>query len=197
MGELKIAKNKAIEILQQRIDDLGGWPTPNEHGWISRTAQDVNEIFVGIPGIKRVHEIESLKYAPNGEWSKRGKAYLLSYIAFIKDYVTDEVAQRTNSIKTYQKEYLALLTKYNALSEKHVDLEKSYFEAADLVGSQSQIIEELESSMLQLNNFSLKKLKQIIGSLPWGDLGKLWALIVFIFLAGVTIGIALNKLHLV
>jgi hypothetical protein len=193
MGDLRINKNKAIDILVKRIADLDAYDV-DEKVWCSRTSQDLQTIFSGMGAIKRSHEVEALKYATAGTWKNTGKGYLNSYIDYINDHIPDSVVVE---LRNFEKEFMQ---QQQIAVDLNIKLKRSEAEAfkldqqlkektGEISVLEKQII-SLQNNIFQTENINALKLWNLFFNLP----GKLQlSFVAFLVLVG-TGGYYLGKI---
>jgi hypothetical protein len=180
---LKIPKDKAIQILRQRIAELSEHSfTPK--AWKDKTENDLKEIFplgstqwLQISTIQFDTYITSDKQRVLQEGKDTGRRLLNSYIEFIENY--SEIAEQRQAIKesNYQDKYNKLLGKWNELApqwnellEKHQSvLGENNAKDETIEGLQNEIV-QITKNTVQFDNISVGKVFKAIKNLPIGQL---------------------------
>jgi predicted nuclease with TOPRIM domain len=187
---LKIPNNKAIEILQKRIGELGSFDFQPKV-WKDKTQNDLKEIFslgdtkwVQVSGINFTTYITSEKDQVMRDGKVQARQLLESYIEQIQEYSKIQEEREVIEENNYKKKYSDLLTEWNELVPSYNSLLKEkdqLFEVIDSkdveIGNGNDEIERLRKNTVQLDNISLKRLFSLITNLP---LGQIIALIVVV-----------------
>jgi hypothetical protein len=198
---LKIPKNKAIQILRQRIAELSEYNF-NPKAWKDKTENDLREIFpVGSMQWLQISTIQfdtfvtSDKQRVLQEGKDTGQRLLNSYIDFIENY--SEIAEQRQLIteNNYQDKYNKLLSEWNELVPQWNELLKKHQAILAEGEAKKEQIENLNSEIVQIksntfqfDNISVGKVLKAIKNLPVGQLiaviGFLIAIIVGSFKLG-------------
>jgi len=198
---LKIPKNKAIQILRQRIAELSEYNF-NPKAWKDKTENDLREIFpigsmqwLQISTIQFDTFITSDKQRVLQEGKDTGQRLLSSYIDFIENY--SEIAEQKQLIteNNYQDKYNKLLSEWNELVPQWNELLKKHQAVLAEGEAKNEQIENLNNEIVQIknntvqfDNISVGKVLKAIKNLPVGQLiaviGFLVAIIVGSFKLG-------------
>lgn len=198
---LKIPKDKAIQILRQRIAELSEYNF-NPKAWKDKTENDLREIFpigsmqwLQISTIQFDTFITSDKQRVLQEGKDTGRRLVNSYIDFIENY--SEIAEQRQLIteNNYQEKYNKLLSEWNDLVPQWNDLLKKHQTTLAESESKNEQIENLNTGIIQIknntvqfDNISVGKVLKAIKNLPVGQLiaviGFLIAMIVGSFKLG-------------
>jgi len=178
--KLLIPKERAIQILQDRIADLHAHEF-NAEAWRERTVLDLKEIFplgstqyIKIQFLRFDTFITADKYKVMLEAQKTAEEILKSYIEFINEY--SKVAEEKKVIveKDYEAKYYELLKERNGVVTEYNELLKNYEEQLDMSSELLDEKEELVNQMstirkntIQLDNVSFTKLCKAFFNLPF------------------------------
>lgn len=181
--KLKIPKNKAIQILRQRIAELSEYNF-NSKAWKDKTENDLREIFpigsmqwLQISTIQFDTFITSDKQRVLQEGKDTGQRLLNSYIDFIENY--SEIAEQKQLIteSNYQEKYNKLLSEWNDLVPQWNDLLKRHQTTLAEGEAKTEQIENLNTEIVQIknntvqfDNISVGKVLKAIQNLPVGQL---------------------------
>lgn len=194
--KLNIPKEKAIQILRQRIAELSSYDF-NAEAWKAKTVNDVTEMFplgsskwIQVSSIKFETYITREKAEQLRTGKETGRKLLESYIEFIENYT--EVAEKKPAAadSNYQQKYTGLLQEWNQLATKWNTLVKEHDAMSDDVAAKEnqidalkQEVEQVKRDTIRHDNITIGKVLNAIKNLP---VGKLIAIITVF--AGLIIG---------
>lgn len=199
---LKIPKDKAIEILKRRIIELSDMDF-NAKAWKDKTVNDLREIFpigsmqwLQISNIRFDTYITSDKHKVLQEAKDICRRLLNSYIEFIENYST--VAEKKEMIleNNYQKKYNTLLTAWNELIPQWNDLLEKHRSVLAISEAKDEQIDTLKNEMVQIkentiqfDNISLSKVLKAIKNLPVKQLLAVIAFFITIIVGSFKLGL--------
>lgn len=199
---LKIPKNKAIQILRQRIAELSEYNF-NPKAWKDKTENDLREIFpigsmqwLQISTIQFDTFITSDKQRVLKEGKDTGQRLLNSYIDFIENY--SEIAEQRQLItqNNYQDKYNKLLSEWNKLVPQWNELLKKHQEVLAEGEAKNEQIENLNNEIIQIKNntvqfenISVGKVVKAIKNLPVGQLIAVIGFIIAMLISSFKLGV--------
>lgn len=199
---LKIPKNKAIQILRQRINDLTEYNF-NPKAWKDKTENDLREIFpigsmqwLQISSIQFDTFVTSDKQKVLQEGKDTGKRLLDSYIDFIENY--SEIAEQKQLIteSNYQEKYKKLLSEWNDLVPQWNELLKNHQATLAEGEAKKEQIENLNTEIVQIknntvqfDNISVGKVLKAIKNLPVGQLIAVIGFLIAIIIGSFKLGL--------
>ncbi|HYV95627.1 MAG TPA: hypothetical protein VE978_27880 [Chitinophagales bacterium] len=125
---LLIPKDRAINILRQRISDLNDFHF-NSKAWKDRTILDVKEIFgefsnqwLQVYGLNFETYVSTEKQKVLNEGKQTANILLYSYIDFINEY--SQIGEQKEVVKEqcFEEKFMSLLKKWNELVPDYNDL---------------------------------------------------------------------------
>jgi hypothetical protein len=204
--KLLIPKDKAVQILQDRISGLYIYDF-NAEAWKERTVLDLKEIFP--LGSTQYLKIEFLrfdtfvvadKHKVMQEAQKTAEQVLKSYIEFINEY--SKVAEERKVIKErdYEAKYYDLLKERNEVVAEYNGILKNYEEQLDtnseLVDQTEELLNQIETirrDTIQLDNVSFSKLSKAFFNLPIWQIVTTFSVIIAIIIGVFGLGSIYQK----
>lgn len=177
--KLLIPKDKAIQILQDRISGLQVYDF-NAEAWKERTVLDLKEIFprcstqyLKIQNLRFDTFVVAEKRKVMLEAQKTATQILKSFIEFINEY--SKVAEERNVIKEkdFETKYYELLKERNEIVTDYNGLLKNYekqldtnLELLDQEENLNNQIDTIRRETIQIDNISFNKLIKAFFNLP-------------------------------
>lgn len=198
---LKIPNNKAIEILQKRIGELGSFDFQPKV-WKDKAQNDLKEIFplgdskwIQVSGINFTTYITSEKAQVMKDGKIQARQLLESYIEQIHEYSKIQEEREVIEENNYKKKYSDLLAEWNELVPSYNTLlkEKDHlYEIIDCkeveIKNGDDEIDRLKRNTVQLDNISLIRLFRLIANLPIGQIIALIVLVIGIVTGSFKLG---------
>lgn len=193
--KLLVTKEKAIQILQDRISELHKYNF-NPEAWKERTVLDLKEIFPS--GSSQYIKIQFLNFNTFvtlektkvfNETKKNAEDILKSYISFIEEY--SRVAEEREIIKekNFEEKYFELLEERNQIvrdcNNMISDYDKSIDERSILINENEDLkeqIQKIKDETIQIDNVSFKKLTQAFFNLPILQIVSAFSIIIAIII---------------
>jgi hypothetical protein len=177
--KLLIPKDKAIQILQDRISGLYAYDF-NAEAWKERTVLDLKEIFplgstqyLKIQFLRFDTYIVADKHKVILEAQKTAEQVLKSYIEFINEYSKVAEERKVIKEKDFEAKYYELLkerneivTDYNGLIKNHEEQLDTNSELLDQAENLNNQIETIRRDTIQIDSVSLNKLSKAFFNLP-------------------------------
>jgi len=198
---LLIDKNKAIQILKDRIADIDKFNF-NPESWKERTVLDLKEIFpVGSTQYIKIEFLSFDTYVVSekakvlSEAKKTAKELLTSYIEFIDEY--SKVAQEKKVIKEkdFEAKYYEILKERNELVKDWNNLIKNHEEQIETnseiqkqLENKGQQLKKIKDETIQIRNVSFSKLMKAFFSLPVWQIISTISIIIAIVVGSFTLG---------
>lgn len=194
---LLIPKEKAIQILQDRISELNVFDF-NAEAWKERTVLDLKEIFpIGSTQYLKIQFLRFDTYVVAdrhkvmAETKKTAEQVLKSYIEFINEYSKVAEERKVIKEKDFETKYYDLLkerneivTDYNAFLKNYEEQLDTNSELLDQIESLNNQIETIRRDTIQIDNVSFSKLSKAFFNLPIWQIVATFSVIIAI-IAGV------------
>lgn len=204
--KLLIPKDKAVQILQDRISGLYMYDF-NAEAWKERTVLDLKEIFP--LGSTQYLKIEFLrfdtfvvadKHRVMLEAQKTAEQVLKSYIEFINEYSKVAEERKVIKEKDYETKYYDLLKERNEVVSEYNGILKNYEEQLDtnseLVDQTEDLLNQIETirrDTIQLDNVSFSKLSKAFFNLPIWQIVTTFSVIIAIIIGVFGLGSIYQK----
>lgn len=199
---LKIPKEKAVQILRQRISELSEYKF-NPKAWKDKTENDLREIFpLGSPQWLQISTIQFTTFIKNDSQrvlqlgKDTAQQLLNSYIDFIENY--SEITEQRQVIKetNYQDKYNKLLGQWNDLVPKWNDLlekQQILLGESNAKNEETKILEneitQIKKNTIQFDNISVGKVLKAIKNLPFGQLIAVISILIAIIVGSFKLGL--------
>lgn len=194
---LLIPKEKAIQILQDRISELNVFDF-NAEAWKERTVLDLKEIFpIGSTQYLKIQFLRFDTYVVAdrhkvmAETKKTAEQVLKSYIEFINEYSKVAEERKVIKEKDFETKYYDLLkerneivTDYNAFLKNYEEQLDTNSELLDQIEGLNNQIETIRRDTIQIDNVSFTKLSKAFFNLPIWQIVATFSVIIAI-IAGV------------
>lgn len=204
--KLLIPKDKAVQILQNRISGLYNYDF-NAEAWKERTVLDLKEIFP--LGSTQYLKIEFLrfdtfvvadKHRVMLEAQKTAEQVLKSYIEFINEYSKVAEERKVIKEKDYETKYYDLLKERNEVVSEYNVILKNYEEQhntnSELVDQTEDLLNQIETirrDTIQLDNVSFSKLSKAFFNLPIWQIVTTFSVIIAIIIGVFGLGSIYQK----
>lgn len=204
--KLLIPKEKAIQILQDRISGLYVYDF-NPEAWKERTVLDLKEIFplgstqyLKIQFLRFDTYVVADKHKVMLEAQKTAEQVLKSYIEFINEYskVAEErkiIKEKDFETKYYEllKERNEIVTDYNGLIKNYEELLDTNSELLDQAENLNNQIETIRRDTIQIDNVSFSKLSNAFFNLPVWQIVTTFSVIIAIIVGVFGLGSIYQK----
>lgn len=204
--KLLIPKDKAIQILQDRISGLYAYDF-NAEAWKERTVLDLKEIFpIGSTQYLKIQFLRFDTYVVADkhkvllEAQKTAEQVLKSYIEFINEYskVAEErivIKEKDFETKYYEllKERNEIVTEYNGLIKNYEEQLDTNSELLDQAENLNNQIETIRRETIQIDNVSFSKLSKAFFNLPIWQIVATFSVIVAIIVGVFGLGSIYQK----
>ncbi|QTE37213.1 hypothetical protein J3L18_29600 [Mucilaginibacter gossypii] len=144
MARILTSKQKAIEIISNRINDLSGFNYNNFNhvAWKARTISDLTEIFGAASN--QVFNAQNLNFydvvvTENTKVKENFRQLLKGYIDFINDHIPD--VQRTEPVQTNWE------AQYHEMHKLLIQSKKNFEDLNVIVLKRNETIEELSTEL--------------------------------------------------
>lgn len=199
--KLSIEKNKAIQILRDRINELESYNF-NPEAWKERTVLDLKEIFpfgstqyIKIQFLNFDTFVTSEKTKVFQDAKRTARDVLNSYIDFIEEYSVVAVQRKIIAEKDFEQKYYELLNDRNGLVSDWNDLvknhEKVLNENSEIQGRNEEKDRQLlvmKEETIQLDNVSFNKLIKVFFNLPVWQIISIFSIVIAIIVGSFTLG---------
>ena len=199
--KLSIEKNKAIQILQDRINELESYNF-NAEAWKERTVLDLKEIFpfgstqyLKIQFLNFDTLVTSEKTKVFQDAKRTAKDVLNSYIDFIEEYSAVAEQRKIIAEKDFEQKYYELLDERNGLVSDWNNLVKKHEEAlnekAEIQGQSEENERQLlliKEETIQLDNVSFNKLIKAFFNLPVWQIISIFSIVIAIIVGSFSLG---------
>lgn len=204
--KLLIPKEKAIQILQDRISGLYAYDF-NPEAWKERTVLDLKEIFpIGSTQYLKIQFLRFDTYVVADkhkvmlEAQKTAEQVLKSYIEFINEYskVAEErkiIKEKDFETKYYEllKERNEIVTDYNGLIKNYEEQLDTNSELLDQAENLNNQIETIRRDTIQIDNVSFSKLSKAFFNLPVWQIVTTFSVIIAIIVGVFGLGSIYQK----
>jgi hypothetical protein len=204
--KLLIPKDKAVQILQDRISGLYAYDF-NAEAWKERTVLDLKEIFplgstqyLKIQFLRFDTFVVADKHKVMLEAQKTAEQVLKSYIEFINEYSKVAEERKVIKEKDFEAKYYDLLKDRNEVVTDYNGLLKNYEEQLDtnseLVDQTEDLLNQIETirrDTIQLDNVSLSKLSKAFFNLPIWQIVTTFSVIIAIIIGVFGLGSIYQK----
>ena len=204
--KLPIPKEKAIQIIQDRISGLNAYDF-NAEAWKERTVLDLKEIFpIGSTQYLKIQFLRFDTYVVADknkvvlEAKKTAEQVLKSYIEFINEYskVAEErkiIKEKDFETKYYDlfKERNEIVTDYNGLVKNYEEQLDTNSELLDQTENLNNQIERIRRDTIQIDNVSFSKLSKAFFNLPVWQIVTTFSVIIAIIIGVFGLGSIYQK----
>lgn len=204
--KLLIPKDKAIQILQDRISGLYASDF-NAEAWKERTVLDLKEIFplgstqyLKIQFLRFDTYIVADKHKVMLEAQKTAEQVLKSYIDFINEYSKVAEERKVIKEKDFETKYYELLkerneivTDYNGLIKNYEEQLDTNSELLDQAENLNNQIETIRGDTIQIDNVSFIKLSKAFFNLPIWQIVTTFSVIITIIIGVFGLGSIYQK----
>ncbi|NCT16718.1 MAG: hypothetical protein GW771_00585 [Flavobacteriia bacterium] len=204
--KLLIPKEKAIQILQDRISGLNAYDF-NAEAWKERTVLDLKEIFpLGSTQYLKIQFLRFDTYVVADkqrvflEAQKTAEQVLKSYIEFINEYSKVAEERKVIKEKDFETKYYDLLKERNEIVTDYNGLIKNYEEQLD---TNSELLDQTENlnnqieiirrDTIQIDNVSFSKLSNAFLNLPVWQIVTTFSVIIAIIIGVFGLGSIFQK----
>ncbi|UOE48001.1 hypothetical protein MTO98_26680 [Mucilaginibacter sp. SMC90] len=185
MARIFTSKQKAIDLINNRINELNDFQNFNHVAWKARTVSDLTEIFG--PASNQVFNAQRLNFYDivtneNGKIRENFRQLLQSYIGFIKDHIPEaqvKVVEQIDWEKQYNEMHNIVIQKGHNFDALHKLLENR----DSMIDELNAEVEMLKNNVFQTENVTPLRLWRFFINLPWesvtiiiGILGATFAL---------------------
>ncbi|WP_121812772.1 hypothetical protein [Mucilaginibacter kameinonensis] len=169
MARIFTSKQKAIELISNRINELNSYQNFNHVAWKARTVSDLTEIFG--PASNQVFNAQRLNFFEivtneNQKVIENFRQLLRGYVEFIKDHILDapvKVAEQIDWEKQYHEMHSIVIQKSENFDSLHKIVESRNSEIDEL----ELEIERLKNNVFQTENVTPLRLWRFFINLPW------------------------------
>jgi Fe2+ transport system protein B len=205
---INIEKSKAIALLNKRIQELDNYDY-DPQAWRSKVQSDVTTIFgagqkvIDIISLTLDTPYSGVKQQLMQEDKIKAKKMLEGFIESINDHIADTVVSDgkhnlfNNKIELLQKDEdiqkLKASLQSNIVLIKSIQNEKQ--ELYSILNKKDKEIEQLKSSMWQLEGVNISRLWMVFKSLPLKQQVAVVSFFVILFMSGFAIGVFFQKNH--
>lgn len=203
---LLIPKDKAIQILQDRISGLNVYDF-NAEAWKERTVLDLKEIFpIGSTQYLKIQFLRFDTYVVADkhkvmlEAKKTAEQVLKSYIEFINEYSKVAEERKVIKEKDFETKYYDLLkerneivTDYNGLIKNYEEQLDTNSELLDQTENLNNQIETIRRDTIQIDNVSFSKLSKAFFNLPVWQIVATFSVIIAIIVGVFGLGSIYQK----
>lgn len=198
---LKIPKEKAINILEDRLSEIDNFNF-NSSAWKNKTENDLREIFplgstqwLQISNIKFDTYISSEKQKVLNEGKNTARQLVQSYIDFINQY--SEINEERQIIRdnNLEEKYNSLLNDWNKLAPDYnkllKDLDNQLTKNESLVNeidNRDSEINRIKNETIQLDNVSFAKLFKAFTNLKFLQIISFFSIVIAIIVGAFKLG---------